>query len=108
MKLPRSVGAALALVGIVAAVAYSGLARSAAADDGGIATRSYVQTNLVSDIPGLAAHTDPNLKNPWERRSARAARSGSPTTTPASPHSTTAPATRSRAWSRFPHRLQPA
>ena len=25
----------------------------------------YVQTNLVSDIPGLAANTDPNLKNPW-------------------------------------------
>jgi uncharacterized protein (TIGR03118 family) len=25
----------------------------------------YVQTNLVSDIPGLAAHTDPDLKNPW-------------------------------------------
>ena len=24
-----------------------------------------VQTNLVSDIPGLAAFTDPNLKNPW-------------------------------------------
>jgi uncharacterized protein (TIGR03118 family) len=23
------------------------------------------QTNLVSDIPGEAAHTDPNLKNPW-------------------------------------------
>jgi len=23
------------------------------------------QTNLVSDIPGLAAHTDPNLLNPW-------------------------------------------
>ena len=65
MKLPRSVGAALALVGIVASVAFSGLARSAAADGGGIATRSYVQTNLVSDIPGLAAHTDPNLKNPW-------------------------------------------
>src|SRR6266550_2982207 len=65
MKLSRSVGAALVLVGIVAAVAFSGLARSAAADDGGIATRSYVQKNLVSDIPGLAAHTDPNLKNPW-------------------------------------------
>src|SRR6201997_2198052 len=64
MKLPRSVGAALALVGIVASVAFSGLARSAAAD-GGIATRSYVQSNLVSDIPGLAANTDPNLKNPW-------------------------------------------
>jgi uncharacterized protein (TIGR03118 family) len=25
----------------------------------------YVQTNLVSDIKGLAATTDPNLQNPW-------------------------------------------
>jgi uncharacterized protein (TIGR03118 family) len=25
----------------------------------------YDQTNLVSDIPGMAANTDPNLKNPW-------------------------------------------
>lgn len=25
----------------------------------------FVQTNLVSDIPGLAQVTDPNLKNPW-------------------------------------------
>ena len=25
----------------------------------------YVQTNLVSDIPGLAQSTDLNLKNPW-------------------------------------------
>ena len=25
----------------------------------------YVQTNLVSDIPGLAPTTDPNLVNPW-------------------------------------------
>src|SRR5882724_5689955 len=25
----------------------------------------YVQTNLVSDIPGLATTTDPNLVNPW-------------------------------------------
>jgi uncharacterized protein (TIGR03118 family) len=25
----------------------------------------YRQTNLVSDIPGVAAHTDPNLVNPW-------------------------------------------
>jgi uncharacterized protein (TIGR03118 family) len=29
------------------------------------AQNGYVQTNLVSDIPGLAAHTDPNLVNPW-------------------------------------------
>jgi uncharacterized protein (TIGR03118 family) len=26
---------------------------------------SFVQTNLVSSIPGLAANTDPNLVNPW-------------------------------------------
>lgn len=26
---------------------------------------AFIQTNLVSDIPGLAANTDPNLKNPW-------------------------------------------
>ncbi|MDP9052590.1 MAG: TIGR03118 family protein, partial [Acidobacteriota bacterium] len=26
---------------------------------------SYSQTNLVSDIPGLAAITDPNLVDPW-------------------------------------------
>jgi uncharacterized protein (TIGR03118 family) len=25
----------------------------------------YAQTNLVSNIPGLAAFTDPNLQNPW-------------------------------------------
>ena len=25
----------------------------------------YTQTNLVSDIPNLAANTDPNLVNPW-------------------------------------------
>lgn len=26
---------------------------------------AYGQVNLVSDIPGLALHTDPNLVNPW-------------------------------------------
>lgn len=31
----------------------------------GTAFAGYVQTNLVSDIPGLAALTDPNLRNPW-------------------------------------------
>jgi hypothetical protein len=25
----------------------------------------YQQTNLVSDLPGEAAHQDPNLINPW-------------------------------------------
>ncbi|MBV8867232.1 MAG: TIGR03118 family protein [Acidobacteriaceae bacterium] len=26
---------------------------------------TFAQTNLVSDVPGMAATTDPNLKNPW-------------------------------------------
>jgi uncharacterized protein (TIGR03118 family) len=29
------------------------------------AANSYVQTNLVSDLPGIAAQIDPNLVNPW-------------------------------------------
>src|SRR5256714_191987 len=65
MKLRHSVIAFAALAAVAAATAFSGAARSAAAAGGGIASRSYLQTNLVSDIPGLAAHTDPNLKNPW-------------------------------------------
>jgi uncharacterized protein (TIGR03118 family) len=60
MKLRRSA----IVLGVIVALAAS-IALSASADGGGIATRSYVQTNLVSDIPGLAAHTDANLKNPW-------------------------------------------
>ena len=30
-----------------------------------LAQTDVSQTNLVSDIPGLAMHTDPNLRNPW-------------------------------------------
>src|SRR5438128_3372431 len=26
---------------------------------------TFIQTNLVSDIPGMAQRTDPNLVNPW-------------------------------------------
>jgi uncharacterized protein (TIGR03118 family) len=29
------------------------------------ADADFIQTNLVSDIPGLATITEPNLKNPW-------------------------------------------
>ena len=29
------------------------------------AANAYFQSNLVSDIPGLAVITDPNLVNPW-------------------------------------------
>jgi hypothetical protein len=27
--------------------------------------QNYLQTNLVSDLTGMAPTTDPNLKNPW-------------------------------------------
>jgi len=63
MSTRRSVFGLAALVALASSIAFSGIARSA--DSRGIAERSYVQTNLVSDIPGLAEHTDPNLKNPW-------------------------------------------
>ena len=56
---------ALAPLVAVAAVALAGIDAPARADNSGIAGRTYLQTNLVSDIPGLAAHTDPNLRNPW-------------------------------------------
>jgi hypothetical protein len=66
MRVRSSVAAFAALVvAVSASIALAGIAAPASADGAGIATRSYMQTNLVSDIPGLAAHTDPNLKNPW-------------------------------------------
>src|SRR6201988_1734253 len=64
MSRNRFVIVSAVLAAVLAAVAFSGSAPTPSADNG-IASRSYVQTNLVSDIPGLAAHTDPNLKNPW-------------------------------------------
>src|SRR5256884_1717033 len=54
-----------AFAAVSAAIVSSGIATPASAGRSAIATRSYAQTNLVSDIPGLAAHTDANLKNPW-------------------------------------------
>ncbi|HME69559.1 MAG TPA: TIGR03118 family protein [Myxococcota bacterium] len=45
--------------GLCAALLFSVVPQCMSADI------SYFQTNLVSDVPGLAAHTDPNLKNPW-------------------------------------------
>jgi uncharacterized protein (TIGR03118 family) len=56
---------AVLVVAVSASIALAGIASPASAAGAGITTRSYVQTNLVSDLPGLAAHTDPNLKNPW-------------------------------------------
>src|SRR6266849_4447206 len=59
------VALAMLVVAVSASIALAGITTPASAAGDGITTRSYVQTNLVSDIPGLAAHTDPNLKNPW-------------------------------------------
>lgn len=30
-----------------------------------VATAAFFQTNLTSDIQGLAPNSDPSLKNPW-------------------------------------------
>jgi uncharacterized protein (TIGR03118 family) len=53
------------VVGASASIGIAGLASPALAGSTGIANRSYVQHNLVSDVPGLATHTDANLRNPW-------------------------------------------
>jgi uncharacterized protein (TIGR03118 family) len=50
-SLPRLVNAACAI-----AIAFTSAISHA---------DTFIQTNLVSDIPGLAANTDANLKNPW-------------------------------------------
>jgi len=49
----------------LAVIAIAVAALSATPAQAGIARGSFQQTNLVSDIPGLAPLTDPNLKNPW-------------------------------------------
>ena len=57
------IGLLLALVATQAVPASAGVARG-----------SFHQSNLVSDVPGMAAITDPNLVNPWGLSSS----SGSP------------------------------
>jgi uncharacterized protein (TIGR03118 family) len=52
------------LAPVTVAVALLNL-QAALAGDNGMATRSYVKTNLVSDVAGMARVTDPHLKNPW-------------------------------------------
>jgi uncharacterized protein (TIGR03118 family) len=61
----HSVISLAAIAAILAATAFSASAASAHPGGPKPTPGRYVQTNLVSDIPGLAAHTDPNLKNPW-------------------------------------------
>jgi uncharacterized protein (TIGR03118 family) len=65
MRARTFITALAVLAAVSAAIVSSVIVTTASAGRGVKANRSYVQTNLVSDIPGLAAHTDPNLKNPW-------------------------------------------
>jgi uncharacterized protein (TIGR03118 family) len=61
-RTPKAIGMLAALTTLGATLVTL---QPAQAEDNGLAARSFVQTNLVSDIPGLAKVTDPNLKNPW-------------------------------------------
>jgi uncharacterized protein (TIGR03118 family) len=61
VKRVRSAAFVVLLAG--SSLGLTGLAASASASS--IANSAYRQTNLVSDIPGLALHTDPNLRNSW-------------------------------------------
>src|SRR5579859_3322065 len=65
MKVPTCPGSRALFAAASAAFAMSVVAAPALAEGDTNGGRSYVQTNLVSDIPGLAAHTDANLHNPW-------------------------------------------
>jgi uncharacterized protein (TIGR03118 family) len=52
----------LAVLGAIVALALAGASAAQAGDQHGTV---YKQRNLVSDIPGVARITDPNLINPW-------------------------------------------
>jgi uncharacterized protein (TIGR03118 family) len=63
----RRTAALVAVLGLVVTMAATttGGASAAAKAKGGSDTRMFRQVNLVSDIPGLAMLTDPDVKNPW-------------------------------------------
>ena len=57
----------ITLLGLLGALMMSGIFRAPAIHAAGDSHSGgfYRQTNLVSDISGMAKFTDPNLKNPW-------------------------------------------
>src|SRR6476661_2159725 len=61
-KRVRSAAVVVLLAG--SSLGLTGLAANASATSP-VASSAYRQTNLVSDVPGLARHTDPNLRNSW-------------------------------------------
>ena len=62
MKTDISFGVARMFVILFIACAAGTMSRQSSAASG---TPTFTQTNLVSDIPGMAKITDPNLVNPW-------------------------------------------
>jgi uncharacterized protein (TIGR03118 family) len=46
-------------------VLFTGMTLFAIAPQQSLADTLYAQINLTSNVPGLAANTDPNLRNPW-------------------------------------------
>ena len=64
----------------------------------------YTLTPLVSNVPGLAPVTDPNVENAWGLSAAAKSPGGSPTTAPTSRPSTRAPARSSRSAGRTAER----
>ncbi len=64
----RNVNMRRVMLMAAALVAAGASARGVLADG----ANSFFQTNLVSDIPGMAAVTDPNLVNPWGMSSSAA------------------------------------
>jgi uncharacterized protein (TIGR03118 family) len=63
-RLPKSMIAASALVA-VGSLTWIGVSAQAAPATVTTTTGTVLQTNLVSDLPGVAAVTDPNLVNAW-------------------------------------------
>ncbi len=58
---PRRLLAVASAIGLLTVA----MALPVAAENGGRSGNRFVQTNLVSDVPGMAATTDPNLVNAW-------------------------------------------
>src|SRR5215475_6737569 len=56
---------AAGLVLVVAGALSPLIAGAGAATANQASSGTVLQTNLVSDLPGVAATTDPNLVNPW-------------------------------------------
>jgi uncharacterized protein (TIGR03118 family) len=61
----RLVRALVALLAMVTAGSLAPIAASAEAPPKASTSGTVLQTNLVSDLPGVAAVTDPNLVNSW-------------------------------------------